>query len=118
MSYDIFFRVKVEGIDRYLSVGECNANITWNVKELIRQSSGWHIKNEEYNGFVKDLIPHIRKGLSRLEVYPEPYKKFESPNGWGTICGVIRFYKEIIWAWERLYEEDSELANIALIYVC
>ena len=27
MSYDISFRVKVEGIDRYVDVGDCTANI-------------------------------------------------------------------------------------------
>lgn len=33
MSYDISFRVKVEGTDRYLDTGYCDANITWNVRE-------------------------------------------------------------------------------------
>lgn len=34
MSYDIAFRVKVEGIDYWLEPVDCEANITWNVREI------------------------------------------------------------------------------------
>ena len=41
MSYDISFKVKVEGLeDRYVYVGECDANITWNLREMIEKSTG------------------------------------------------------------------------------
>lgn len=58
MSYDIDFRVKVEGVDAYVSVGECDANITWNVRKIIELSTGLPWLNEENNGFCKDVIPH------------------------------------------------------------
>ena len=32
MSYDISFKVTVEGVDAYVPVGTCDANITWNVR--------------------------------------------------------------------------------------
>ena len=35
MSYDISFKVKVEGVDAYVTVGACDANITWNVRKII-----------------------------------------------------------------------------------
>ena len=118
MSYDIDFKVKAEGVNVYLSVGSCTANITWNVRELIKQSSGWEIENEDFNGFVKDLIPKIRNGLTELELYTYKYKQYESSNGWGTVSGVRQFYREIIKSWEDLFNEEPELANIALVYVC
>ena len=53
MSYDIDFRVKVEGLeDRYVSVGECDANITWNLREMIVKSTGLEWKNERNNGEI------------------------------------------------------------------
>ena len=40
MSYDITFTVKVEGIDQYVPIGSCDANITWNVRKIIELSTG------------------------------------------------------------------------------
>ena len=54
MSYDVKFVAKLEGIDKYVSVIGCDANITWNAKELIKQSSGWEIENE-----MNDVIDEI-----------------------------------------------------------
>ena len=50
MSYDISFKVKVEGIDQYVNVGDCDANITWNVRKIITNSTGLEWKNEANNG--------------------------------------------------------------------
>lgn len=50
MSYDISFKVKVEGLNRYVEVGDCDANITWNVMDIIRKSTGLEWRNEEPNG--------------------------------------------------------------------
>lgn len=92
MSYDIDFRVKVEGLkDRYVSVGDCDANITWNLREMIIKSTGLEWKNEENNGLCKDIIPHIVDGLSELVKYPNKYKKYEAENGWGQLKVVKDF---------------------------
>ena len=40
MSYDVTFKAKVEGTDCYVEVGDCDANITWNVREIITRSTG------------------------------------------------------------------------------
>ena len=39
MSYDITFKVKVEGVDQYVPIGSCDANITWNAREIIELST-------------------------------------------------------------------------------
>ena len=63
MSYDISFMVKVEGVDRYVEVGDCGANITWNVREIITKSTGLKWNNCKNNGLCKDVIPYIEKVL-------------------------------------------------------
>ena len=40
MSYDITFKVKVDGVNQYVPIGDCNANITWNVRKIIELSTG------------------------------------------------------------------------------
>ena len=78
MSYDIDFRVKVEGVDEYISVGDCDANITWNVRKIIELSTGLPWLNEENNGYCKDIIPCIAKGLYELRNNSEKYKPYEA----------------------------------------
>ena len=55
MSYDISFRVKVEGTDQWIDVGDCTANITWNVRKIIELTTGLPWINEENNGLCKDV---------------------------------------------------------------
>ena len=45
MSYNISFKVKVEGVDTYVPVGTCDANITWNARKIIEKSTGLEWKN-------------------------------------------------------------------------
>lgn len=120
MSYDIDFRVKVEGLkDRYVSVGDCDANITWNLREMIVKSTGLEWKNEENNGLCKDIIPHIANGLSELIKHPNKYKKYEAENGWGTIEGCKRFFTTIINDWNDFCEDSwtSDLADVTYFWI-
>ena len=112
MSYRINFKIKVEGLeDRYINVGDCEANITWNLRDMIVKSTGLEWKNEENNGLCKDIIPHIIDGLAELTKHPNEYKKYEPENGWGTIEGCKSFFLKIINAWEA-FCEDSWLKDL------
>ena len=118
MSYDIDFRVKVEGVDRYVSVGDCDANITWNVRKIIELSTGLPWLNEANNGFCKDIVPRIEQGLYELKNHPERYKPYEAHNGWGTVEGTIRFFENIIQAWRNFKKwEDKDLVNITTFWI-
>lgn len=120
MSYDIDFRVKVEGLeDTYASVGECDANITWNLREMIVKSTGLEWKNEENNGLCKDVIPHIVSGLNELMRYPEKYKQYEASNGWGTVEGCKRFFTTIIADWNNFCEDSwtKDLADVTYFWI-
>lgn len=117
MSYDISFKVKAEGVDAYFTVGECDANITWNVGEMIRKSTGLEWKNEENNGLCVDVIPHILKGYRELMNHPYKYKQYEAPNGWGTIDGTLRFFRQILIAWEDFCISYPEQAPVATFWI-
>ena len=118
MSYDISFKVKVEGINQYVPVGYCDANITWNVRKVIEMSTGLSWINEANNGYVKDVIPHIRRGMYELCEHSEKYKPYEAENGWGTVDGVIRFFENILRGWHDFCEqEDEELVNVATFWI-
>ena len=95
MSYDIHLRAKVEGIDEYVDVAYGN-NITWNVHELIKKSSGWKIKNEANDGLAEDIGYKCSVGIKELETNPKKYKRYESQNGWGTIPDTINFFQELL----------------------
>lgn len=118
MSYDVRFKVKVDGTEKYISVGDCDANITWNVRKIIEQSTGlpWH--NEQNNGYCKDIIPAIACGLVNLTTSPENYKQYESPNGWGTVEGTKRFFEDILRSWERFCcETDQEIVDVTTFWI-
>ena len=117
MSYDISFKVKCEGVDKYVEVGDCCANITWNVRKIIELSTGLPWRNCENNGLCKDVIPHIEKGLSELLNYPQKYRPYEDKDGWGTVFGVFNFFQHILEAWEHLIRDDEELAQIATFWI-
>jgi len=117
MSYDISFRVKIEGVDAWVDVGECDANITWNVREIIELSTGLPWKNEANNGYVKDVIPSIEKGLRELTLFPGKYKQYESPNGWGTVNETIHFFQRIIDDWHNFLRWHEELADVVTFWI-
>lgn len=116
MSYDVSFKVKVENSPIYITVSD-SENITWNVRELIYQSSGWKIKNEDSNGKILTWIEKIEKGIKELTFYPEKYKKYESPNGWGTIAGTLRFYKRCLEIFNDFVLWHKDLIDIAVVWV-
>lgn len=118
MSYDITFRVKVEGVEQYVTIGDCDANITWNVRKIIELSTGLPWLNEENNGYCKDVIPKIADRLAELHKHPEKYKPYEAKNGWGTVAGTIRFFEWILKDWEHLREEyGDDIANVTTFWI-
>ena len=120
MSYDISFKIKVEGLeDTYVRVGECSANITWNLRDMIVESTGLEWKNEQNNGLCKDIIPHIARGYAELTQHPEKYKQYESPNGWGTIHGCKNFFLRIMNDWDAFCQDycTKDLVDVTYFWI-
>lgn len=117
MSYDISFKVKVEGKNKYIEIGYGDTNITWNVREIIVRSTGLEWKNEANNGLCSEVMPHIYDGYAELGKHPSKYVQYEAENGWGTVKGTKHFFLEIIKDWERLLFDDPELASVATFWI-
>ena len=43
---------------------------------------------------AKQLIKPLEAGLARLQAYPDKYRKYDSPNGWGE-------YEDLVWFVEQ-----------------
>lgn len=117
MSYDIHIKVKVQDKPIYVNLGVGWANITWNVRELIKQSSGWDIQNEASNGNVLEWEKKIKRGIKELENNPMKYKKYEASNGWGTVEGTLDFYKRCLDIVKNFMFEYEELCDCAVVWV-
>lgn len=117
MSYDIKFKVKVEGVDAYVEVGDCTANITWNVREIITQSTGLKWNNEENNGLCIDVIPKITQGVYELSVHPEKYRHLEARNGCGTVQETKDFFVRILKDWWMFQKYYPELEKVATFWI-
>ena len=117
MSYDISFKVKVEGVDAYVRVGNCNANITWNARKIIELSTGLPWENEANNGLCLDVIPKIQHGLTELETNREKYLRYEAKNGWGTVNGTISFFERILDDWASFVEWNEGLVAVVTFWI-
>lgn len=118
MSYDISFRVKVDGVDKYIESGGCDANVTWNVRDIIQQTTGLPWLNEENNGLCVDVIPAVQAGLSELIRAPEKYRHLEASNGWGTVGSVRRFFQQIIKDWNEYVQwTDPDIVAVTTFWV-
>ena len=118
MSYDIAFKLKAEGIDYWVNLGATDANITWNVRDMIRLSTGLEWENEKNNGLCVDIMPAIERGLYELRNRPSRYKKYEAPNGWGTIDGCKHFFKWLLRDWEIFcLDHPPEVVNAVTFWI-
>ena len=118
MSYNIDFRVRVSDTDKYVSVGNCDANTTWNVRKIIELSTGLPWLNEKNNGFCIDVIPQIQRGYHELCCHPEKYKPYEAENKWGTIEGTKRFFLQILNDWNDFARsEDPDIVSRTTFWI-
>lgn len=117
MSYNIAFKVKVDGIDAYVPVGSCGANITWNVRKIIEESTGLEWENCQNNGLCVDVIPKIEAGLKELEQNPAKYRAYEATNGWGTVEGTIQFFRSVLNDWNDFRQWYEELVPVVTFWI-
>lgn len=121
MSYDISLKVKVQDKPVYVQVTD-EVNITYNVHELIKQSSGWEIKNNDNNGNIFEWVEKIKHGIKELETHPELYKQYEARNGWGTVEDTLHFYYQCLDMFEEFLEwhgqgDEDDLTDVTVVWV-
>lgn len=58
---------------------------------------------------ARDIIPILKQGIKILESDPSRFRKFNSPNGWGTYEQFVQFVKEVLSACEEYPDADMEV---------
>jgi hypothetical protein len=77
------------------------SNITHNLTRMADAAGIYmHLwRPEEINiHFAWELIKPLTEGLAMLESYPEKFKEFNSPNGWGMYDHFVVFVREYLFA--------------------
>ena len=97
MSYDIRFGVKVEGMNGYIAtIDEPEyANPTYNLRDMFVACMGWDYEQGTWYNCV-EAIPKFKRGVHELKLNPGKYKKYNPPNGWGTISSAIESMESVI----------------------
>src|SRR5208337_4894136 len=90
-------------LDRVQLTRVFDKNITHNLNTMAEEAgiyeALWRPDEHEYKK-AEQIIPILRKGLELLESDPERFKKFNSPNGWGTYEHFVLFVKSVLEACE------------------
>lgn len=105
-------------LDLYLNCESCNEsesfNITHNLGGMATTAGLYHtLWRPEECGIekAKDLIPRLEKGIELLKKYPEFFKTFESPNGWGTYKNFVPFCEEVLKACREYPNHNVEASR-------
>ena len=89
MSYDLRLGVKVEGTDIIAVIGQPErAEPTYNLREMFVACMDWDYTQGEWYK-VSDVDDKICRGIAELSAYPKKYRKYDSPNGWGTVSSAL-----------------------------
>ena len=94
MSLDIYFTGK-----QTEDVTLADFNITHNLNRMAQEAGIYKVlwRPEEIGiKKAKQMIKPLEKGLEKLKEDPEYFKKFDSPNGWGTYKHFVPFVEEVL----------------------
>jgi len=94
LSYDIYFRAKLEGMDKWVNIEEESINHTYNTSSMISAAIG--ITPSGFDGKkAKDILPLVREAIKKLKEEPEVYRLYEPENKWGTLESTLKFLIKI-----------------------
>ena len=89
MSYDLRLGVKVEGTDIIAVIGQPErSEPTYNLRDMFVACMDWDYTQGEWYK-VSDVYDKICRGIAELSGYPARYKKYNSPNRWGTVSSAL-----------------------------
>ena len=55
----------------------------------------WRPEEVKEGMIAKEILPQVVQALDELLANREEYEQYDSPNGWGTTEGMIRFLREV-----------------------
>ncbi len=91
-----------------------NTNITHNLGEMAREAGIYKAlwRPEEIDAKIaKDIIDIVESGLIDLKSRPEHFRKFDSPNGWGTYKHFVPFVEEYLKALKEYPDAEIEISR-------
>lgn len=71
-----------------------SANITHNLNKMAEAAGLYELlwRPEEINiTHAAQLIEPLKEGLAKLKAYPDLYRQYDSPNGWGLYEHFVPF---------------------------
>lgn len=77
------------------------ANITHNICEMAEEAGIYKCLWRPYEigaELAVDIIETLREGLAELKKDPVRFKKFDSPNGWGTYNDFVPWVEKVLQA--------------------
>lgn len=107
MSYDIQFGVKVEGMDGYIAVIDEPeySSPTYNLRNMFVACMDWdYTQGEWYN--CAEVIPKFEHGVHELRFNPGRYKKYNPPNGWGTLGSALEALESVLKKAQEITNDD------------
>lgn len=110
MGYDVNFYHKIKHPTKnteYLVEVDTSLNVTYNIREMFYVASdGYYLS--DLDTLSKEEIKKVL-GHTLFNLNARDYKKYNSPNGWGTQQGLLRFVKEF---YDEFIEKDIDLVEI------
>ncbi len=116
MSYDI--RLYRKGIKKHNKkiYYDYYGNITYNVCQMLEVAFGENHLKKWNDKPVSEFIEELKKGYKDMMLNPTKYKKYDSPNGWGTyettFKAILNLYNYMI-----EYTKDDGLENVYLKFI-
>ena len=94
MSYDVYFRAKLEGVDQWVYVGSDWISHATSTGNMIKEVCGSY--PSEWNGKkCSDMYPVLMQGASLLALHPQKYRQFEPEHRYSTVETTIDFLERI-----------------------
>lgn len=94
MKYSFFLQLKMQE-GKWITMGKSHI-ISWDTRDLITESSGWFIINQDRMRLASELVPMLLKGIFELTHSSQDYVIYEILHGFGTIQSVLQFYKDLL----------------------
>lgn len=113
MSYDIRFGVRVDGMDGYIAVIDEPeySSPTYNLRNMFVACMDWdYSQGKWYN--CAEVMPKIERGVHELRFNSSKYKKYNAPNGWGSVSSALTALESVLkkaqeitsgdWTWNEI----------------
>ncbi|WP_341323391.1 hypothetical protein NSQ62_07925 [Solibacillus sp. FSL H8-0523] len=76
-------------------------NVTHNLIGMWREAGIYSVLYESEGKTANEVLPKLKQGLIKLKENPVYFNKFNSPNGWGTYDGAVKWLEKLIKEFEE-----------------